>query len=370
LKISVQLARTSDGTAIWSETYDRELKDIFDIQENVAVEVVEALKLRLLPANSLAAERRTANVRAYEEYLLGRQYRDGISAERQRHAQAAFARAVALDPNFAPAHAGIALAAAQLGNMTMTTAPYDLALAEAERAMALAPRLTEAYVARAYVRMHRNWDFIGARTDLEYASSIDPNNVELMQAYGTYLWMTGRVAAALEVQQRSVARNPLSSTAWDWLGVMHLDAREYAAARKAFERGAELSPYSDYRALLRTLVELYSGNRQEALRLARLNVDSSLGRFGLALVTFETGHPDEARAATQALISTVPDEAAAQIAVLHASQGKGDETFAWLERAVANRDPGLFSVQYHPELDRFKQDPRWARVLRLMNLAR
>jgi TolB-like protein/Tfp pilus assembly protein PilF len=369
VRISVQLARASDGTAIWSETYDRELKDIFEIQDNVASEVVEALKLRLLPANALAAERRTANVGAYEEYLLGRQYRDGISVERQRHAQAAFERAAQLDPSFAPAHAGIALAAAQLGNMTMTTAPYDLALAEAERAMALAPRLTEAYVARANVRMHRNWDFIGARADLEYASGIDPNNMELSQAYGTFLWMTGRITQALESQRRIVARNPLSSTAWDWLGVMCLDARDYPAARKALDRGAELSPYSDYRALLRTLVELYSDNPEEASRLAALNPDPFLGEFGRALVAIEVGRSEEGRAAMQRLISSVPDQAAAQIAVIHAAHGDGDATFAWLDRAIANRDPGLFSAQYHPELDRFKGDPRWARVLRLMNLA-
>jgi serine/threonine-protein kinase len=369
LKFTVQLVRAKDGTVIWSDSYDREMKDIFEIQEEVALAVVEALKLRLLPGNTLASERRTTNVRAYEEYLLGRQFRDDISVERQQQAQAAFERAAALDPSFAPAHAGVALAAAQLGDMTMTTAPYDLALTEAERAMALAPRLTEAYVARANVRMHRNWDFVGARADLDLAREIEPNNMDLLQAYGTYLWMTGRVREALELQRRTVARNPLSSMAWDWLGVMCLDARDYPAARRAFERADQLSPDSDYRGLLKTLIELHSGDRAEALRQARRIAHPLLGDFARALAALGSGQVEEARAARQRLIERAPDMAAAQIAVIYAAEGDGEQTFRWLDRAVGLRDPGLFSVQYHPELDGFKRDPRFERLLRLMNVA-
>jgi serine/threonine protein kinase/Tfp pilus assembly protein PilF len=368
LKISVQLARTSDGTVIWSETYDREMKDIFEIQEEVATAVVEALKLRLLSEHSLSAERRTANVRAFEEYLLGRQYRDGVSVERHQRAQAAFQRAVALDPSFAPAHAGLALAAADIGGATMQTAPFDLALSEAERAMALAPRLTEAYVARANVRMNRNWDFVGARADLDFAMSIDPNNMELLQAYGSFLWITGKLDEALEVQRRCVARNPLASKTWDWLGVMLMNARDFPAARKALQRSEELSPYSDYRLLLMTLVEIYAGNHEEALRLARTNSSPEHRDYTIAMAAFSLGRIAEARAARERLIARAPDQAASQIAVVYAWQGDDQQTFVWLDRAIAIRDPGLFGIQTRPGFDRFKGDPRFERVLRLMNV--
>jgi serine/threonine-protein kinase len=369
LKFTVQLVRALDGTLIWSETYDRELQDIFEIQENVAAAVVEALKLRLLAGHALSSDRRTANVPAYTEYLLGRQYRDGISLERQQHAQAAFERAALLDPSFAAAHAGIALAAADIGSMTMTTAPYDLALAEAERAMALAPRLVEAYVARAHVRMDRNWDYVGARSDLDFALSIDPNNKELLQAYATYLWISGNVPKALEIQRRNVARNPLASTAWDWLGKMLSDARDYPGARQAFERAEELSPYSDYRLLLRTLLELYSGNHAEALRLARSNPEPDLRDYSVSMAAFSAGQSAEGLAALERLKSRTPDRCAAQIAFIHAMQGDREQTFAWLDRAIALRDPGLKGMQNRPEFDGFKGDPRFERVLRLMNLA-
>jgi eukaryotic-like serine/threonine-protein kinase len=369
LKITVQLVRTRDGTVIWSETYDREMKDIFEVQEDVASAVVDALKLRLLTENPLSAERHTKNVRAYEEYLLGRQYRDGVSVERDQRAQAAFQRAVALDPSFAPAHAGIALAAADIGSATMQTAPYDLALAEAEKAMALAPRLVEAYAARADVRMNRNWDFVGAKADLDFAMGIDPNNMELLQAYGSFLWMIGKLDEALEVQRRCVARNPLASKTWDWLGVMLMNARDYPAARKALQRSEELSPYSDYRLVLRTLLEIYVGHHQEALRLARSNSNAEQRDYTVAMAAFSLGQVAEARAARERLIARAPDEAASQIATIYAWQGDEEQAFAWLDRAIAVRDPGLLGIQTRPEFDGFKGDPRFERVLRLMNVA-
>jgi serine/threonine-protein kinase len=369
LKFTVQLVHARDGTLIWSETYDREMQDIFEIQENVAAEVVDALKLRLLAGNAVSSDRRTSNVQAYTEYLLGRQYRDGFSLERQQHAQAAFERAVALDPEFAAAHAGIALAAADIGSMTMSAAPYELAVAEAERAMALAPRLVEAYVARAHVRMDRDWDYAAARSDLEFASSVDPNNLELMQVYATYWLNTGKLQKALELQRHTIARNPISSTAWDWLGVMLAGARDYKGARLAYERAEQLSPYSDYRLLLRTLVELYAGNHDEALRLARSNSDPERGNYSVALVEFSAGKSAEGEAALQRLITNYPDRCAAQIAYIYAMGGDGEQAFAWLDRAISLRDPGLKGLQNRPEFDKFRKDPRFRRVLEKMGVA-
>lgn len=369
LKFTVQLVHADDATVIWSETYDRELKDIFEIQESVAGAVVDALKVRLLDAPSLSFGRRTANVRAYQEYLLGRQYRDGVSRERNEHAQAAFERAVALDPTYAPAHAGIALAAADIGFATMSTAPYDLALAASERAMSLAPHLTEAYVARANVRMGRDWNFAGAKSDLDFAMSIDPNNVELLQVYASFLWMTGKIDAALDIQRRCVARNPHASKPWDWLGRMLMDRRDYPAARTALARSAELSPYSDYRLALATLVELYSGNYDEALRMARSNPDPHFRDYTLAMAAFSAGQAEEARAAQERLIARAPEYASAQIAFTYAWQGKREQTFEWLERAVEHRDPGLFGLHYRPEFDKFRNDPKLERVLQQMRVA-
>ncbi len=370
LKFTVQLVRASDATVVWSQTYDREMKDVFEIQEDVASAVVAALKLHVLDGGGVESERRTGNVRAYAEYLLGRQYRDGASRERNERAKAAFERAAALDPGFAPARAGIALAAADIAGATMSNEPYDLALTEAERAMALAPRLTEAYVARAQVRMGRNWDFVGAKADLDVAMGIDPNNIELLQAYASYSWMTGNLDDALEIQRRLVVLNPLASKTWDWLGLILMDSRDLAGAREAFARSAELSPYSDYRYLLNTLVELHAGNDAEALRLARANPIPDFRDYAVALAAFSAGQAAESEAALQRLTARSADRAAAQIAIIHAWKGNREKAFEWLEKAVALRDPGLFGMQYRPEFDEMRDDPRFERVLRMMNVGK
>ncbi|HET9863800.1 MAG TPA: protein kinase, partial [Steroidobacteraceae bacterium] len=369
LKFTVQLVRAADGVAIWSESYDREMKDVFDIQESVAAAVVEALKLRLLAGKAPAAGMRTANLRAYEEYLLGRQFRNEVATERHQRAQEAFERAAALDPAFAPAHAGIALAAADLGFATMQDAAFELAQLEAERAMALAPALTEAYVARAKVRMGRDWDFAGARSDLDFAMRTDPNNIELLQTYANFYWNIGDTAHALEVQRRCVERNPLASKTWDWLGLLLMDARDYPQARKALQRSAELSPYSDYRWLLMTLAELYSGNSAEALRLARANPDESFRDYSVSMAAYSAGQSAESRAALQRLIARAPELYAVQIAFSYAWQDDREQAFAWLEKAVALRDPGLLGLQHRPEIERLAADPRYTRLLRKMNLA-
>jgi tetratricopeptide (TPR) repeat protein len=149
---------------------------------------------------------------------------------------------------------------------------------------------------------------------------------------------------------------------------MLMDARDYAQAREAFRRSAQLSPYSDYRWLLMTLVELYSGNYADALRLARANPDENFRDYSLSMAAFSAGDIAGSRAALQRLIARAPDLYAAQIALSYAWQGDGEQAFEWLERARALHDPGLLGLQHRPELEKFTADPRYERLLRQMNL--
>jgi serine/threonine protein kinase/Tfp pilus assembly protein PilF len=370
LRFSVQLVQAATGTVLWSEKYDRDLTDIFDVQEDVANAVVDALKVRLLARQGVPSGERTQNTHAYEEYLLGLQFRDGFSLERQHLARAAFERAVQQDPRFAAAHAGLALTASLLGDMTMQSEYLDVAWQEAELAIALAPNLAVAYVARARVRRARSWDFPGARRDLETARAIEPNNAEVMQAWGGYLAATGSFTEAVEIQRQGVERNPMASAAWEWLGAALLGARDFKGAGNAFARAGELSPYSDYRLQLNTLIALYAGNHVEALRLANLNKDPDQRDFCLALAEHAVGNVMEARQALQRLIERAPDLLAAQISRAYAWFGDWDQAFHWLNRAIDLHDPGIAGILSIPEYDGLRKDPRYQRALYRMNLGR
>jgi serine/threonine protein kinase/tetratricopeptide (TPR) repeat protein len=370
LRVAVQLVQASTGTVVWTETYDRELKDVFRLQEDVASAVVDALKLRLLAEQHIPPSERTANVAAYEQYLKGLKSRETYTMEGELAAIEAFQSAVRMDPGFARGYAGIALAAATVGGRTVDRKMFELARSNAERAISLAPRLASGYIARAMLRMHADWDFPGARADLDNALAIEPNSLGAQQLLGLYLMITGRMDEALATQQRMVERNPLSAAAWAGLGETHMAARDFTNARKAMIRADELSPQSTEGRQNRALLEAYAGNGAEAVRFAREVTDPHYRDYALAMAAWSAGREAESRAALQRLIDEVPNVFAAQITMIYARQGDRDNMFKWLDRALAVQDPGLLDIQTRPEFDAFKSDARYQRALRQMNLAR
>jgi serine/threonine protein kinase/tetratricopeptide (TPR) repeat protein len=369
LRFAVQLVQASTGTVVWSETYNREIKDVFQLQDDVAGAVVDALKLRLLADQRIPVGERTENVPAYEQYLQGLKSRESESLEDKRRAMAAFEKAVTLDPTFARAYAASAMTAVDIGGHTVDSAMYELARGRAERAIAISPKLAVGYVARAYVRMHNDWDFAGARTDLDNALAIDANSMSVQQLLTSYLMVTGRLAEALAAQQRLVERNPLSGPAWSGLAETYMAVRDYPNARKALDRADELMPNSRGKRELRAELELHAGNRAEALRLARLVEDPRYRQFAVAMTAWSAGQPKEARAALQHLIGEVPNVFAAQIAMIWAWQGNKEEAYRWLDHALDLRDAGLMGIKTQMEFDKFHGEPRFEAALRRMNLS-
>lgn len=371
LRLAVQLVDARTGTVVWSETYDQELKDVLKLEEDVAGAVVDALKLRLLTDQRIPPSERTANVPAYEQYLLGLKYGEGGSLDDMRRAKAAFQQSASLDPKFARAHAAIAMVASEIGGTTLDGATYELARAEAEQAIALSPRLAMAYVARGYVKLHNDWDFSGARQDLDLALSMDPNSPSVQQLLSTYLTLAGKLTEALETQQRLVERNPLSGSVRSWLAQGYMDVRDYPNARKTLQRADELMPKDEkgFQHIWAQL-ELYTGNYAEALRRARLIKDHGYRDYLVAMAAWSAGRPAEAHNALQRLIDNEPNVFAAQIAMIWAWQGEKEKAYHWLDHALDLRDPGLLRIQTMPEFDKFRGEARFEAALRRMNLPR
>jgi len=370
LRVAVQLVQASTGTVVWSETYDRELKDVFKLQEDVASAVVDALKLRLLAEQHIPPGERTTNVAAYEQYLKGLKFREAMSVEGDRQAIEAFQSAVRMDPGFARGYAGIAMSAATVGGRTVDRDMYELARRNADQTIRLAPKMASGYIARAMVRMHADWDFAGARIDLDNALAIEPNSLGAQQLLGLYLMLTGHMEEALATQQRMVERNPLSAPAWAGLGDTFMAARDFPNARKAMQRADQLRPGSSDGLQNRALLEAYAGNGAEAVRIARQVTDAHYRDYALAMAAWAAGDHAQSRAALQQLIDEAPDVFGAQIAMVHAWQGDRENAFKWLDHALSVHDPGLLDIQTRPEFDAFKDDPRYQRVLRQLNLAR
>src|SRR5262249_36115218 len=156
------LIRTADSSHLWSETYDRQLTDVFKVQDEIAGAVVAQLKVKLLPAQQVTSARRTANNEAYNQYLLGNQYFNRNSQEGYRLAVDAQRKAVALDPAYAAAWAGLGFAemyaADYADSLDANLAGKERGRAAAERAIALAPDLADGYLARGWLRSSIVWD--------------------------------------------------------------------------------------------------------------------------------------------------------------------------------------------------------------------
>lgn len=367
IRVTVQLIRANDGYHLWSATYDRQLKDIFKVQDDIAAAVVEALKSRLAapPAGILD---RPANPEAYSEYLLGKQFFNRGNPAGFRDAMAAFRRAIALDAHYAAAFAGLAVAEAYWADNGGEPADVERALADADQAIALAPNLADGYVARAWLRFSRRWDWPGAQADFEKALQLDGGDSTTERRYGGLLASLGRVSEAVAAAKKAIDMDPLSNAAWGNLGVYYNSAGQYGAARKALDRALEINPESDYARWNLGLTELLEGHAERAISLFPKSSTTAFHQAGLAMAEHSLGHDAESREALEALVGSLSQSWAYQIAEVYAWCGDSDKAFEWLQRAYTQHDGGLIQIKYDPLLASLRGDARYAAQVRQVNL--
>ncbi len=369
LRVSAQLVRAANGEHMWSETYDRELKDVFKMQDEIAAAVVEALKVRLLPAHHVVNQHRTGNLDAYTEYLLGSQLSARDTNDSNQQALAAFRRAVALDPGYAAAYSGLAVSEWRVAEQTTgEPAAYQRAVAAADRAIALAPTSPAGYWARGTLRYLNSFDWDGARADFDQALALDANDVRTLVSYGRLQATLVHLPEAIALTRRAIALDPLSVDAWDWLSFYLICGGQFAAARDAtvhavriWENRSPGAVGSDF------LLELLTGNAQAALARAPYGFDEA-PFFITALSQHSLGHIAESQAALDALIGKRADSWGYQIAEIYAWRGEADHAIEWLERSYRQQDPGMTRLAIDPLLRRLHTDRRFQALLHKMRL--
>ena len=375
LRVSTQLVSVADGYQIWAETYDRKVGDVFAVQDEIAMAVVAALKVRLVPEERpRASERRTSNPEAYNQYLLGRHFFDRGNPENYQRSIEAYRKAVELDPGFAAAYAGMAISEALGADISVETSEQlaqarDRALSAATKALSLDPNLAEGYTARGYLRSTSEWDWTGARADLERALSLDPGNAATHTQYSTVLACLGRLPDAIREARTAIDLDPLSPEAWITLGSELRVAGQFAEARKALRRAIEIVPDSDRANSFLGSVALLEGKPAEALRQysgSEMREGSRL--LGVALAEHDLGHLEKSQHALDTLIARYAATWAVQVADVYAWRGQTDEAFRWLDRAYAHRDGGLADLKFDPYLARLRSDPRYDILLKKVGL--
>ena len=367
VRVTAQLVRADNGYYLWSETYDRDIQDIFKVQDEIAAAVVTALKGKLALAPKVSA-RRTSNAEAYNQLLLGRQFFNRSNADGLGRAVAAYRQAIALDPGYAAAYAGLADAEDNLADWTGDTAGFKRAAVAADKAIALAPDEADGYSARGSQRIYHSWDWAGARADFVRALALNPTDSGVLRAYGIMLGSLGLFPEATTEIRKAIAIDPLSSRGWEALGTFLLAQKDFPATHEALRRALEIQPDDALNLNRLGVLQLLQGKAQDALSTYRRVDDDGFRLYGISMAEHTLGH---AKASQQALDETIAKHAsdsAYQIAEAFGWRGDKDNAFAWLERAYRQGDGGLGETKIDPLLESLHGDPRYVALLRKLNL--
>ena len=359
IRVTAQLIRADNGYHLWSKTYDRDARDIFQVQDEIAGAVVSALKAQLLGAQPLA-HNRTAIPAAYDEYLMGNKLRERDTPDSNREALESYQRAAALDPNYADAYSGIADAEWRLADMvTGEAAGYERALAAAEHAIRLAPNSANGYWARAGVRSGYYFDWEGAEGDFRKALELDPNDVRVLRDYSSLRAVRDGTSEALALMHRATQLDPLSARTWRAYAQLLLDAGQVAAARDAAAHLQAILPNSATAAAVSGQVALAEGRFEEALGYFH-KTEGAWALIGVAMAEHSLGHAAASQAALDELRTRYAGTLGYQIAEVYAWRGEDAQALTWLERAFRQHDGGLVYVRH----DRFFTNLRGAAAYR------
>jgi TolB-like protein/tetratricopeptide (TPR) repeat protein len=372
LRITAQLIRTADSSHLWSETYDRQLTDVFKVQDEIAGAVVAQLKVKLLPTQQVTNQHRTASAEAYSQYLLGNQFFNRNSVEGYRLAVPAYEKAIALDSNFAAAYAGLGFAqlyAADYAPSADEMAQYrQRAQAAVGKAIALGPDLADGYAARGWMRSSVTWDWNGGEADFAKALALEPGNAATQRRYAIVLQNFGRLVESVAASRKAIELDPLSSSAWTNLGSAYLaDRGQFHEAREAFERARSLNPESSFANFNLAALELLEGHAQAALA-ASVRAGEVWRQTGTAMAEHNLGHAAESQRALDELIAKYAHESAYQIAEVYGWRGEKDKAFEWLDRSYAQRDGGLTLIKTDLLIESLRTDARFAAMVRKLGL--
>jgi serine/threonine-protein kinase len=378
LRVGAELVSARDNDVLWSETYDRELADVFQVQDELARAIVGALRVQLKLASragTALVRPATTDLEAHDLYLRGRLLWNQRTYESLLQAARYFERAIARDSGYAQAYAGLADAYVLLpiyGPVRPGEA-FAKAGAAAERALALDGTLAEAHTALAEARMLGDYDWAGAEREFRRAIALDPNYATAHHWYGDYLGAVGRLDDGVAELERARALDPLSRIIGADLGQALTFARRYDDAIRQLRATLELDPnfplahdHLCWVYLLKRLPREAVASCERAAALSGRNQ----GLDYLAYAYAAAGDTAKATAVRRELEARSRREYVSPtwLAYAHLGLGDSDGVFAWLDSAVAQRDPTLSNFITDPLWDAVRGDPRFARLRSRMKL--
>ena len=362
VRVATNLTNGRTGFSLWSSRVERRLDDIFQLQSDIARTVSNALAVRM--ATDDPAPGGTRNVRAYEAYSRGRAlYNLAKDEATDREARAFYEVAIAADPKFALAHAGLSRVLSSIGANHADAAElkplYAAAVGEAQRAIEIAPNLAEWHLALGYARFAGFLDVRGAKSSYDKAYELGGGDADIILLYALYTARASRFAEAKTAIERALVLDPLNPRSHRAAGIIAYAARDYDLAIGQLRRALAINAgMSNANAMLgNSLIQL---GRLDEARVALNAEKSAMFKFaGLAIVEHRAGNRPAAQRAFDTLVAEVGDAALYQQAQVMAQWGRPDQAIALLRKAREVGDAGLTGIATDPALDPLQRDPRY-----------
>jgi serine/threonine-protein kinase len=366
VRIVAELISAADGIELWTQTFNRELEDIFAVQQEIAAAVASSLKATLLGADQRSsANPKTAE--AHNAYLQGHYYFHRRNLEDYRKAIGYFDQAIELDPDYALAYAERSEVWTLIGDQTGTGKEvWPKARTDAEKSLALAPGLAEAHAALGWVLFFTEWKFAEGLAELRRARDLSPANPTANDLLARCIVYVGDLNDAEKQARRAVELDPLSVTTRFNLARNLFIEGKLDEAEASGRKIAELQPSATSSHRWQVLVAVQRGDGDAALREAQLEPDEGFRRFELAMAHYARGDRNAADAALADLIAN-GQGLTYQIAQVFAVRGETDKAFEWLQKSFDTRDTGTLGLLVDPLLRSLRNDPRYKVLVAKMN---
>jgi eukaryotic-like serine/threonine-protein kinase len=379
LVIGAELVDVTEGWQLWGSLYNRTLSQIFLVQDEVAAEIAEKLRVKLTGEDRKRLSKRyTESVAAYQAYLRGRYHWNKRTREGLEKGLQSFAQAIEEDPTYALAYAGLADSYALLGIAEYGVLPPREAMGKARaaavRALEIDGTLGEAQTQVAHVTAFYDWDWVGAEREFKRAIELSPGYAFAHHWYALYLAAMERVDEAIASETRAHELDPLSPVINKNLGTIYYYARRYGQAVAQYKRALNMDP--DFARTYFFLGLLYEqeGSFDDAIaafgRAIALGGNTPVMMAALGHAYAVAGRRAEAESVLEELLarSTAEYVPAFGVATVYAGLGAADEAFAWLEKAYEERSSWLLSLKVEPMLAGLRADPRFQDLVRRVGL--
>jgi TolB-like protein/Tfp pilus assembly protein PilF len=387
LSISAELIEVRNNRHLWGEQYNRKLLDILTVQEEISTEISEKLRFELTGEEKKRLTKRyTENVEAYQLYLQGRYYWNKKTPAGFNSGIEYFQKAIKADPNYAPAYAALANLYCNLANYNFALMPPKEAWANAKvaagKALQIDDALASAHASLAIVAYQWEWDWSNAEKEFKRALELDPSSTSTYEPspsstyhwYSHYLMTMGRTQESFRAGRRALQLDPVDLAINAHQGWYYLWTRQYDQAIEPLQKTIEMDPSFPVGQWYLGLAYEQKGAFQDAIAQFQNCVRITAGRASMVALL---GHAyaaanqrSEARAILQQLSALSKQEYVPSypVAVIYAALDEKEEALAWLERAYDERDSWMDYLGLDPRLDGLRSDPRFADLLRRMNL--